>query len=134
MFDKHSNTFIKSIRTEQQNRSLSKVKSDLVENNRKIFCDEEIIFHKKELGHTQKTSTGWAIATKKTSDYPRLWVHRWLALYVLNTLSSDTSHSDKQDLVDFVRLMSHTALFFLRDYKKLIFRDVRIVTIIFLLT
>jgi len=80
--------------TKQQSSDITQIPR---KNVQRYYEEEQIIFQKEHYESKEK----WFISDFPISKYAELWIHRWLSLYVLNTLAPDT-HIDKKTLADFI--------------------------------
>ena len=92
------------------------LKEILVENTIKIFEKEEIvIFNPRENPDNNRDVDNMRWITLDSSDakYGNLWIHRWLALYVLNVL--DTKNNiNKYVLSNFIKTSSNIIPYYLK--------------------
>jgi len=103
---KQTDNFIISLKN-QHDKTL---KESLVENATKIFESEEIVIfqpNKKKDINRKNDGMGWDTIYTPAMKYRELWIHRWLSLYILNSLAPKNK-IDKTILANFITNTSHT--------------------------
>jgi hypothetical protein len=103
-----TDNFIMSLKNQQHQHGKT-LKEILVDNARRIFESEEmIVFHSK-----RNDKMGWNIIHIPSNKYRDLWIHRWLSLYILNTLASEQK-IDKKILSNLIDNTSHITPHYLK--------------------
>jgi uncharacterized protein YjbI with pentapeptide repeats len=112
-FNKQLGTFVASL----QQRSRSDLRSSLITSAKRIFEAEEIIVLQRDKLDQDRNKI--LLATRVPPHrYSYLWIHRWIALYILNTLAPDECNFDKQMLSEFIVYAPQYSPRFLRRLVK----------------
>jgi uncharacterized protein YjbI with pentapeptide repeats len=97
-FKKQIDTFVVD---SLQQRPQSDLKKSIIENAKKVFEAGEIILQKDKL-LLREGNEMWLSAKVPPDRYSHLWIHRWLSLFILNSLAPDEYKFDKQILSEFI--------------------------------